>query len=98
MLSFAQLRCGIREFRGGFLMSSIRGAPGLSESFIIEPPIFLSHCCDVVLFVEVLLLFVGVDRFLVERLIETSLDIAAFPAPILSSAVEIQRLLDFVCA
>ena len=63
-----------------------RGIPGLSESLIlIEHQIVLCHCSDVVLLVEVLLLIVEVEQFLVQRLIEqleilqTSLDGAVFP-------------------
>ena len=58
------------------------------------------HYSDVV---EVLLLFVEVVQFLVQWLIEqleilqTSLNIAVFPEPILSTAV-VQRILDFVVA
>ena len=64
----------------------------------------LCHYCDVVLLGEVLLLFVEVYQFLVQRLIEqfeilqTSLDIVVFPEPILSSADVVQRILDSVVA
>ena len=58
---------------------------GLHVSLIFEPHILLCHCCDVVLLVVVLLLFVKVDQIMVQWLIEhfdilqTSLDIAVFP-------------------
>ena len=66
------------------MMSWIRGTPRLSYSFITEHQFSLCHYCDVVLLVEVLLVFVEVDQFLVQRLIEqleilrTSLDIVVF--------------------
>ena len=53
---------------------------------------------------EVWHLFVKVDPFLVQRVIErleilpTSLDVAVFPEPIQSSADVVQRILDFVVA
>ena len=84
-------------------MSWIRGNPGLSDSLITDYQMLLCHFGDVVLLVEVLLLFVEVDQFLVQRLIEqleilqTSLDIAVFPKPILSSADAVQRILDSCC-
>ena len=68
---------------------------------------FLKNIChyfDVVLLVEVLLLSVDVNQFLVHRLTEqldilqTFLDIVVFPEPILSSADVAQRVLDFVVA
>ena len=63
-------------------MSWIRGTPDLSDSSKIEHQILLCQYCDVVHLVEVELLFVEVDQFLVQWLIEqleilqTSLDIA----------------------
>ena len=51
------------------------------------------NACDVVLLVDVLLLFVEVEQFLVQRLIkqldifQTSLGIALFPEPIQSGVV-----------
>ena len=104
MLSIAQFLCITRELIAGLLMSWICGTPGLSESLIIEPRILLCHGCGVVLLVEVLFLFAEVDHFLVHRLIEqieilqTSLDIAVFPEPILSSADVVQHLLGSVVA
>ena len=76
----------------------------MSNSLIKESRILLCHCVGVVFLVEVLLPFVEVDQFLVQRLIEqlkvlqTSLDIAVFPEPIVSSADVTQRSLDFVAA
>ena len=64
----------------------------------------LCHHRDVVLLVEVLLLFVEVDQFPVQWLVEqheilqTSIDIAAFPEPVLSSADLGQHILDSVVA
>ena len=52
----------------------------------------------------VLLLFLDVDQFLVQRLtdqfwiLQTSLDIVVFPEPILSSADDVQRILGLVVA
>ena len=62
------------------------------------------HFCDVVLLVQVLLLFVEVDQILVQRMIEqleflqTSADIAVFPEPILPGSDVVQHILDFVVA
>ena len=83
-------------------MSWIRGIPGLSDSSMMEQ-LLLCHHCGVVLIVEFMLLDVEVDQFLVQRLIEQleilqTLDIAVFPAPILSSADVVQRILDSVVA
>ena len=84
-------------------MSWICGTPGLSESSTTVPQILLCHYCDFVL-LGVILLFVEVDQFLVQQLIEhfvileTSLDIDLFPEPILSSADVVQRTLDSVVA
>ena len=47
-------------------MSWIYGTPGLSESFIIEPQMFLFRYFDVVFLVRVRPLFVEVDQFLVQ--------------------------------
>ena len=64
----------------------------------------LCHYCDVVLLVEILLLSVEIDQFLVQRLIQqleilqTSLDMAMLPEPILSGADVVQRILDVVFA
>ena len=69
-----------------------------------EHRILSFHFCDVVLLVEVLLLFVEVDQILVQRLIEqleflqTSADIAVFPEPILPGSDVVQHILDFVVA
>ena len=76
----------------------------MSDSLTIEHQVSLCHYCDVVLLVEVRRLFVEVDPFLVQRVIEpleilpTSLDIGVFPEPIQSSADVVQRILDFVVA
>ena len=76
----------------------------MSESLIIEHQLLLCHYCDVVLPVKVLLLFVEVDQFLVQwlneqlNILRTSVDIAVFPEPILSSADGVQHFLDFVVA
>ena len=84
-------------------MSWIRGTPDLSDSLIIEPQIVLCYCC-VLVFLEVLLLFLKIDQLLVQWLIEqleilqTSLNVAAFPEPILSTADVVLRILDFVVA
>ena len=67
------------------------------NSPITKPRIMLCHCCRVVLLITILLLFVAVDQFLVQRLIErleilqTSLDIAVFPEPILPGADVVQQ-------
>ena len=85
-------------------MPWIRGTPGLSDSVIMEPQSLLCHSCDVVLIVEVLILCVEVDQCVVQWLIEqleilqTSVDIAVFPEPILSSADLVQHVLDCVAA
>ena len=85
-------------------MSWTRGIPGLSDPFMTEPHILLCHYFDIVLLVEVLLLSVVVDKFLAHRLIQqleilqTSLDNAVFPEPILPSADVVQRIPDFVVA
>ena len=69
-----------------------------------KPQSLLCPFCDLVLLVVVLLLFVEVDQFLVQQLIErfdilrTSLGIAVIPEPILSSADAVHRILDFVVA
>ena len=104
MRSIACFRCVMPEPFPGLLMSWIRGIAGLSESLIIGPRILLCHFCGVVLLVEALLLFVEVDQFLVQRLTE-QLEILqrisillSFCKPILSSADEVQRILDFVVA
>ena len=67
-------------------MSWIRKIPSLSASPTIEPRSLLCDASfDVTLLLEVLLLFVGHNQFLVQQLIEqleileTSLDIAVFP-------------------
>ena len=94
----------VRELLAGLVMSWIRGIPDLSESLVIDHQFSLCHCCGVVLLVEVLLLFVEVDQFLVQRLIEqleilrTFVDIAVFPEQVLSSADVVQRIVDFVVA
>ena len=69
----------------------------MSDSFIIGPRILLS-----LLWRRtsrgVLLLFVDNDHFLVQEqleILQTTLDIAVFPEPILSSADVVQRILDF---
>ena len=62
------------------------------------------HCCDVVLLVVVLLLFVEVEQFLVQRLseqlkiLQTSHDMFVFPEPVLSSTDVVQHILDLVAA
>ena len=74
----------------------------MSDSSIIEHQMLLCHQCEVVLVEEVLLLFVEVDPCLVRQpvghpeILQTSLEIAVLPQPILSSADEDQRILDFV--
>ena len=71
----------------------------LSDSIIASCSVIIFN---VVLLVEVPLFLVEVDQFLVQRLIEqleilqTSLDIAVFPEPILSSADVTQHTLEFV--
>ena len=101
MLSFAKLRCVIRERFAGLLLSWIRRILGLSDSFMMVHQMLLSHYCDVVLPVKVLLVSVEVDQFPVERLIEV-LEVLQtfleFPEPILSSARVFQHILDFVVA
>ena len=85
-------------------MSWIVGTPNLSDSSTIESPILLFHNYEVVLLVSVLPLFVEVDHFLVHlsieqfEILETSLDVAVFLGPIVSSAVVVQRTLVFVVA
>ena len=86
-------------------MSWIRGIPCVSGFLKTEPSISLGHCCDVVLLVEDLLLFVEVVQFpVVQRLIEqleilqASLVIAVFPEPMLSGADVAQHIIDFVVA
>ena len=85
-------------------MSWIRGIPSLSDSLLIETQSVPCHFCDVVLLVVVLLLFVKVEQFLVQRLIaqleilQTSIDMFVFPEPVLSSADVVQHILDFVVA
>ena len=99
MLSFASFRSVIRELFADFVMSCIHGIQDFSDSENL-----LLCRCDLVLLVEVLLLSVEVDQFLVQLLIElleilqASLDVAVFPEPILSSADVVQRMLDFVVA
>ena len=67
-------------------------------------PNLSSGTSDVVLLMGVLLLFVEVGQFQVQRLMEqleilqTYLDIAVFPEPILPSAGAVQRIIDFVVA
>ena len=84
-------------------MSWIRGPPSLSDSLNGRVSNLVVHFCDVALLVEVMLLFVEVDQFLVQRLIEqleilrTSLDIAVFPERNLSSSDVVQHILDFDC-
>ena len=101
MLAFAFFRCVTRELIDGFLVSWISGAPGLSDTLIVQPHFLLCHYCDVVLLVEVLLGFAEIDPFLVQQPIEqfeilqTSLDVAVFPQPILSTADEVQHILGF---
>ena len=75
----------------------------MSDSFKTGHQFLLSDDFDVMLLVEVLLLFVEVVQFLVQRLIgleivQTPLDLALFPEPILSSAHVVQHLLDIVVA
>ena len=71
---------------------------------MIQYQISLCHHCDASLLAEVRLLSVEVDQVLVLRLIQqveilhSSLDIAVFPEPILSSANVVQRILDSVVA
>ena len=101
---FAQLRCEIRTLFAGLLMSLIRRTPRSSDSFVIVQQILLCQNCVVELIVEVLDLSDEVDQYLVQRLIEqlgilqTSLDFAVFPEPILSSADVAQLILDTVVA
>ena len=104
MLPFAQLRNVIRELCAGFVMSWIHKSPGLSDSRIIEHLFALCHCCEVVLLVEAPLLFFrnrsisGPAGDSAARILETSIDIAVFPEPILSSADVDQRSLHVVVA
>ena len=74
---------------------------GFVRFLIMEHQMLLSHYCDVVLPVKVLLVCVEVDQFRVQRLIE-QLEVLQtfleFPEPILSSACLFQHILDFVVA
>ena len=76
----------------GLLMSRISWDSRFVRFLSKKPWLVVCHYCGFVLFFEVLLLFVEVDEFLVQRLIErleilrTSHDIAVIPEPILSSA------------
>ena len=82
----------------------IHGIPDLSDFLFVWHQLSLWHYFVVVLLVEVLFLFVEVVQFLVQRLIgqlgilQTSLNIAVFPEPILSGADVVHRIVDFVVA
>ena len=80
-------------------MSWIYGTPGLSESFIIEPQMFLFRHFNVVLLERVRLLFVEVDQPIEQfEILQTFLDVAVLPEPVLSSVDVVQHVLDFVVA
>ena len=85
-----------------FRCPGIVGFQFLSDSLRIEHQILLCHDCHVVRLEKFLLLFVEVDQFLVQRLIEqlgtlqASLEIALLPEPILSYADVVQRIIDYV--
>ena len=78
--------------------------PSIVRFIDTEHQILLGHDCGVVLPVQILLLIVDVDQCLVQQpteqlgILQTSLDNAVFPEPILSSADVVQRILDFVVA
>ena len=93
----------IRERFAGLLLYCIRGMPSLSDSLITEHQVCLCHYLDVALLVEVLLLFVEVDHVLVQliqrlEILQTSLDIAVFPEPVLSNADVVHHILDSLVA
>ena len=107
MLSIAKPRCVNRELIAGLLRFRIHGIPSLPGFFFFfskKSQILLCHSFDVVLLVEVPLLFVEVVQFLVQLLNEqleillTFLDIAVSPELILSNADVTQRIPDFIVA
>ena len=88
MPAIAYFRCVTRDYFAVLLRSWIYEIPSLSDFSIIEFHILLCHNCDVVLLVEVLLVFSELDQCLVWRLVDqleilqTSLGIAVFPDPV----------------
>ena len=97
MLAIALFRCVTWELNAGLPMYWNRETLGLSDSCMIEPQ-KICHHVDVVRLVVVLALSVEVDQFPMQQPIEqfeilqTSLDIAVFPEPILSSADVVPRV------
>ena len=80
-------------------MSWIYGTPGLPESFTIEPRIFFFRHFNVVLLERVRLLFVEVDQPIEQfEILQTFLDVAVLPEPVLSSVDVVQHVPDFVVA
>ena len=102
-----QLHISTAQFVNQLLAFWCPGFMGLhvcSGSLMIEPQILRFHCLDVVLLARVLPLFVEVDQYPVQppigqfKILQTCLDIAVFPEPILLIADVAQHFLYFWCS